>query len=844
MALDRVELLKDGAAATYGSDAISGVVNFITRSDFEGLEVSGSFKEISGSDGDADFGLLWGTDSGATNIVTSFGYVRRNELAAKDRNWAIQPYNYNGNGKGYTGIPNPGSFFPTSGTAITGGAIRDPRCADFSGAASVDNPDAPRANCTYNYVYFDNLIEDETRHNFFTEITHEFTSGAELSAELLYASSEVPHWKSSPSYPPQTLVDLRPDTGRFVPSYHPGLVAMADLYSEFAPYASSTCSVSGASDTSCDALLFFGRPFGASGPAEEGSRNYDTTRIALGLEGTLDSGLDYNLSALSTQAHGENRTNDTIAENWSLALRGFGGPDCIGNTPGANGCQFYNPFSNAIESPLQKGTEGFVNPDYDPALANSPELREWMTEAVGSKTDSTLSLVDAVVSGEANVRGTDIGWAAGLQSRREEYVVKPFEGSNLDINPCQTEAENEAWRAAGSDSATFCNAGTPGDVSDDYEGSGRFIFLAGATPFDDAQTINAAFVELALPLADNLETQISARYEDYGGDTGSSFDPKIAVRLEASDAWTLRGSASTTFRGPTLNQLGGRSTTLSFVGPTGTFKAVDTFGTEDLDPESATTANLGAIFTRDDFAMGKGSLTVSVDYWRFDFEDPIIKEDFNSLIALAFPGGTLDPSSPYASRFNLAGDGTSSSDIQRIKVNMINGPDIDTDGIDVAVMYETDAGPGTLTYTGQLTQTLSYDVGASELGSGFDALGTLNDNVAYLRPVVELKGKLGVKYERGDNTYNLVANYTGDYEDNPPNASAPNSGFGPRDIDDHITFDMHYNTSINNGNSAVWLSIYNLTDEDPPYARLDLNYDPYTHNPFGRMIKLGLRHSF
>ena len=57
VALDRVELLKDGAAATYGSDAISGVVNFITRSDFEGLEVSGSFKEISGSDGDAGVGL-------------------------------------------------------------------------------------------------------------------------------------------------------------------------------------------------------------------------------------------------------------------------------------------------------------------------------------------------------------------------------------------------------------------------------------------------------------------------------------------------------------------------------------------------------------------------------------------------------------------------------------------------------------------------------------------------------------------------------------------------------------------------------------------------------------------
>ena len=60
VALDRIELLKDGAAATYGSDAISGVVNFITRDNFDGFEVAVSHKEIDGSDGDQDLGLIWG----------------------------------------------------------------------------------------------------------------------------------------------------------------------------------------------------------------------------------------------------------------------------------------------------------------------------------------------------------------------------------------------------------------------------------------------------------------------------------------------------------------------------------------------------------------------------------------------------------------------------------------------------------------------------------------------------------------------------------------------------------------------------------------------------------------
>ena len=53
-AIGRVEVLKDGAAAVYGSDAIAGVANFITRSDFQGLEIGGSFKDIDNSDGDWD----------------------------------------------------------------------------------------------------------------------------------------------------------------------------------------------------------------------------------------------------------------------------------------------------------------------------------------------------------------------------------------------------------------------------------------------------------------------------------------------------------------------------------------------------------------------------------------------------------------------------------------------------------------------------------------------------------------------------------------------------------------------------------------------------------------------
>jgi len=63
IAVERTEVLKDGAAVIYGADAVGGVVNFITRSGFTGFEASGDYKFIDGSDGDYDIGLLGGFDA-------------------------------------------------------------------------------------------------------------------------------------------------------------------------------------------------------------------------------------------------------------------------------------------------------------------------------------------------------------------------------------------------------------------------------------------------------------------------------------------------------------------------------------------------------------------------------------------------------------------------------------------------------------------------------------------------------------------------------------------------------------------------------------------------------------
>jgi iron complex outermembrane receptor protein len=975
VAIDRVELLKDGAAATYGSDAISGVVNFITRNDFEGYEVALSHKDIDGSDGDQDLGLIWGKNFGKTHVMASFGYNKRNKLQARSRDWAVQNYGYKGNNKGYTGIPNPGSYFPVelddandiirtrrprvdipattdvdeskryvvyqldanNNYVMDGGnpvpttttlaghqlikatkddpetfeqltgdelramgvnpdadainltvaqttgdnpvdlenlytidPVRDERCEDFVGASAQTRGST---HCTYNYVYYDNLIEEEERYNFFATLTHDFSDDMRLSAELLWGNNEVPEWNTSPSYPPQVLVDTNINTGRIIPSYHPGLLAYANLYGDqsnankevpgqpelqLSEIADENCTVTGRDDPSCAGLLFFGRPFGVSGPPNVGYREHETLKLSIGLEGTFENEIDYTTSFIFSESEGKRASPDTYIERWSAALKGFGGPDCAADetTPGANGCLYYNPFSNSIQNPDYKYTSLAVNPDYDPAIAfhdgeengivNTKELRDWMQYDLGSTVTSELTVAEAVFSGEADI---GVGWAVGAQLRNESYKIDVFEGNDLHVNPCITDAENTRWGEL-NDVSALCDRGTPADTSDDYEGSGQFGFLAGATPFDDDQDIFALFGEVAIPFTENFDAQLSMRFEDYGGTVGDSFDPKVALRYQASDAMVIRGSASTTFRGPTLNQLGGRSTTLSFVGPTGSFKAIDTFGNADLEPETATTTNLGVIYDYEPNWAASDSLTFSADYWSFDFQNPIIKQSFTDIISQSF-GADGYIGGPYGDQISCgfgadsSCEGKKTSSIERIKVNMINGPDIETDGFDIRFDYDRQLGMGDLSLGAQLTLVTSYDVGSSDLNDSFDALGKLNDTISYLRPVIEEKWQLNSGYSLEAHTFNAVLNLTGSYQDSV-DATA---GSPLRDVEEHTTLDLHYNLNLGSMNqdlaeSAVWVSIYNATDEDPPFARLDLNYDPYTHNPFGRIIKVGVRHKF
>ncbi len=831
IALERVELLKDGASATYGSDAVAGVVNFITRSDFRGIEFQGAYKDIEDAeDPDYEAGLIVGFGNDQLDVVISGAYQFRGELMVREKDWALPTFAENSTPGGYTSIGNPGTYVPLVPLLSGGGAqfTPDPDCE------TVGNTNAG-GFCRFQYSQFDNVAEEEEHYQVFVEATYQLSDRTELHGEFLYAHDEAPEWNTSPSYPPQALLDGDQIVVPGMPHFDDFLARNPQL---------------DPADWGAGALVW-GRTLGVAGPAEVGPRKYDLYRVSGGLTTEFSDGILMDATVTYGWTEGERFTDDTRTDHLAFAYRGMGGANCdrdafyadpagSGVVPGSGNlgtgdCFYYNPFTSAFTASQAVGFEGVPGPGSENAsLNNNLDMLEWLTEPLGSEPETKLLVLDLVFSGESGISaaGGSVGWAAGLQYRRDDYETNLADNSNLSIEPC-------AFGIQEGENFTLPDTPIDGGVIPAWEytciGAGAFNFLAASDPFEDDQDVIAGFGELMVPLTDSFELQIAARYEDYGGDVGSTLDPKVAARWDLTDEVTLRGSLGSSFRAPTLNQLGGRFTALSFVNPALAFKAIDTTGNPQLSPEQAITTNLGIIWQ-------PGNGYFSLDYWNFDFKEPIVLESFNDVVVNCF-----DPTSPIQENacekiiFQDPANPTPGG-ISRIQVDYQNGPDIETAGIDYQASYDFEMGGSLLTLGTQGTWISKYDVDDWIWAEGFDAAGRLNANTATVRPLPELKNNAWVNWAMGGHNLRLDVFYVSEYDDDRAGVVAGVPA-GTK-IDDHWTVDLSYNFRFNNDNTRLFASVYNITDEDPPMVRLDLNYDPYTHNPFGRIVKVGVQHRF
>ncbi|MEO1100518.1 MAG: TonB-dependent receptor, partial [Pseudomonadota bacterium] len=793
--------------------------NFITRDDFEGFELRASHQFIQDSDGDSEFGAIWGHNFGKLQVMAAAEYSTRGELNIKDRDWAIRDFADNPQG-GISSIGNPGSFVDLTPDAANGGGLfnADPNCLALGGQGPIPGNGT---RCGFQFTFFDNLIEKTESVKLFTSASYELGQ-QNLRFEAAYAEVDIPEWKTSPAYPPQTL--LGPD--RAILPNHPGRIAFMAANPDFAARFDPN-----------EVLLFWGRYTGVAGvrggQPEDAQRLTNQYRASIGMDGPLfDGAVNYDFNLAWSVRNRKTEGQDMSVERSAFALRGLGGPGCdpATGTAGVGPCEYYNPFSNAIQT---SAVTGLDNPGFDPSVANSPELLDWLIEEFYSKTKNELLVADLVFSGDTKwaLDGGQIGYAVGAQARQEVFDFSVPDLVNLNLFPCPF--NNPASITQGFVGSLDCTGSE----------TGQFAFLSGSFPSRFERTIYAFFGELALPVSDRLDIQLAARFEDYGEQNGgATFDPKIAAKFQATDNLALRGSVSTTFRGAPQSSLGGRFTSLAFVAPTTAFKAIDTIGNPDLEPETALSTNIGVLFDA-------GGFTGSLDYWRFDFEKPFQLENFNQVVSAYTANGCEDGGAGVGSptcdslRAVIFPIGTPAAGIQRIERQLINGSDITTDGIDFFGEYAWEYNNVDLSVGAQGTYTLSYE---SEdflnrdgilLAEGDDFVGFINEGTPF-QTLVELRGNIFARAQTGPHTLTYNLRYTDEYED----AAPPLPAF--ETIDSHITHDITYNLSLFEGKTRLSATVFNLTDEDPPAAATDLNYDAFTHNPFGRMVKIGITQQF
>ena len=827
VAMDRVEVVKEGASAVYGSDAVAGVVNFLTRSDFQGIEVTASHETFAGA-GETSAGAIWGGGiGGGAHAVVSAELFATQELTPAERDWALTKFVGGGGGWSYTG--NPGAFiFPRLTGEETrdefvnalldahygGGVFVDPRCEEFGGFRED-------VTCRFRYSPFDNLQEDSRQIRAFAELNGTLGERSRYHAEALWSEASVPSWTTTPSYPP-----ISPYNGtQLIEPTHPGRREFCTAYGQNAGFSTQD-------DCLSEDWYFFGRLVGNSGPNRSMARDYRTQRLAATFERDLELFGEreavFELAGSFSRSTGNANMPGEYMYRKFLAFRGFGGPNCgvgvvvdplspsgmaLGDLGGAvagqGGCMYYNPFSNAHAQSVQPGSRfaGQANPDYVSGLDNTADLIDWINDEVNLDNEANLLSVEAMLKG--TLGEGQPAYAVGYQFRRLSVGSVPNRAGDLAITPCHV----------------------PGDRSC-QEKVGPFHFTTGFYHYDDSQNVHRLFAESQLDFGDRVHGQIAANYEFHG--SVSSFDPKVAVRVKLTEPLALRASVQTTMRTPSVDDLNeDLNTGLEYVSEAGVYKAVDSYGEKNLVPERAFTYNVG-------LSLVLPRLRATVDYWDYDFQDVIDVVPYAGLSAL-YAGGGAGRAAIQRYITCPDGRGTGTCDIQsveRIEVRNVNWPGISMSGVDVHASSRVPAGEGVVSLGLDATYTMEFVVKALELGGTevvgeHDAVGKLNWGNPIAPPLPQWKANLSAGYHRGDysavNHLNIVSGYTNEAF----------VGTEYEDIDQFVTWDISL-LRRTTGSFDVGLSVLNVLDSAPPPVRWETAYDGFTHSPKGRRIKASL----
>jgi len=669
--IDRVDVLTGGASTTYGADAVSGVVNFVTKRDFSGAQLTAS-RQVT-EQGDAKVYRIDGVVGGnfeddRGNAVLSLGYQKSDALFQDQRDFAKVNIN------SVTGATS-GSTFTTPGAfSLPGLGTRqiNPTTGAFSTAAAPEG----LARTLFNvnpYQLFQTPLE---RFNAFGAARYEINEHAEVYGQALF-SKNIVTLQLAPS-------GLQGETYT-IPYSNPYLPAAA---------RSQFCAANGLSVTQCSAAAT------ATSPTDPNYRTFNTTGVRRfseggprgteitttyfqykgGVRGAITSHLDYDV-------YGSYGESEVLSRNDGLprfsfvqqALLATNTSTCLTNT---NGCVPLNVF----------GADGSI----------TPAMLAFLNTTTEQRTKTTLATLHGVVSG-------DLGYTSPLADNPIAVAV----GGEYRKYTASTDADSLS------------------KVSGEILGQNVTIPVHGEYDVTDLfGELIAPLVENR-KYVQSLTLETGVRYSDYST-AGKNWTWKAGGSWEPVSGVKFRGNYQSASRAPSISELFAATTTttgqlvvdpcqlalpvnnanlraiclaqgapVSQIGsinpPAAGSVNVTSGGNADLGVEHAKTYTVGVVLQ----PRFIPNLTVTVDYYDIRITDAITAPTIGDAVDACF--GSVNPTLAITSacsairRNPLTGQLSGPvSNTAGLPLRLSNLGVIETDGVDLAVNYRQDLGFGKL----------------------------------------------------------------------------------------------------------------------------------------------------
>jgi iron complex outermembrane receptor protein len=868
-ALERVEVLKDGASAIYGTDAIGGVINFITKSNFQGLVLNG-FTDITEKGdspiyrlsatagyGDLDTqgfnimgavskswsGMLLGeqrdfvngnqpnrglsVDTRGTPIATAF-LANRNSIFAPngsllgDSNVCSSGSIAAGNcvrNPGYLGN-GPGFFIPGTTTVADGGINPldlpgGAGCDSVAGGMAYDevlwSTPGARFACSWDTGRAAVLQQPLQTLTYYGKATLAL-GDHRISAEVTGSDADSKKRFSNNQY------SINATT---MPLYYPLNGTTAATYNSVYDAIAATFPAIGAvGDRTVDAVGNYGKPIAyrwrnIPGGFREYVTNTKTIRGALTAEGPLGGTWDYRAGA----SYAKSEASSVLGTGYHYA-------------------GIFRSTANANAS----GVVGAVNGGIDPRAPIAPgATRPGIVGLLNSGILNPFSLTQS----DAALAGLDAISAEGTTLYGGQYEVKQFDASvsgslfDLPAGPVQValgaDYRRETYSFNGSAAAV---AGQPEIFNVAFDN------VNALTPKN--RDVKAVYAELSVPVFEMLELTGAVRLDDYTG-FGSTVNPKFTARFTPTDWVMLRASYNTGFRVPSFNQIfngvtespnPGNTLTDPTTCPAGGIVNV-TPGCAQINPNSLSGGNLNlGPETSEQYSAGivftpAPQFSASLDFWSIAVDNTIGALTIPQLLAnqSSFPDRVFRTNGVITG-LDLRADNIGSRRTQGLEVSLRGGVDafggVLTAGLD---------GTYLLKKREKFLPTAAY--GPSLIGV-FTYSGDLG---------LRWKHSAFINFAIDDVMLSFSQIYRNGYKNNALPQSAARPDYNER-VKAYVIYNMSASVDIDE-RLRLTAGVKNVFDKDPPFAiTYDSNtgagssWEPRVADPRGRSFTVAVEAKF